>query len=557
MRDEAAAQAVIERFPDLPISDPHGAAIFAAVKIALDTKAKHGQNHSARASLILLKNSLDNETAKETSEIFENVVSKEPPTKDARRVALRAAQVLHRLENPVFALTDAGNGERLAFHYYSEAVYCIEWKKWLLWSGQRWEMDTRNAIFVLAKETARRIPAEAKSAKGEDYGATLKWAIKSEAKERLNAMLFLGSTEDGMSVETREVDQNKWLFNVQNGTLNLKTGQLKPHDRADLLTKISPVHFDPHATCPLFLEFLHKIFQGRQNLIRFMQRVIGYSLTGETREQIFLVLFGAGSNGKSLLLKILRALFADYGHTMEAKTIYAKREDRMPSDVAELAGKRFVACSEANEGRRLDEATVKQITGGDEMTGERKYENQFSFTPQFQLFFATNHKPEIRGTDHAIWRRVQLVPFDVKFWDAEKGEKGPPELQADPALFDKLRAEMPGVLAWAVQGCLDWQRDGLGTPDEILNATRGYREEQDRLGAFFSERCVVTPTAIAKSSDLYAAYSVWADDNGEVKMTQTAMGKQLKERGFIKTLQAGTGKAVWRGVGCRSVESEV
>ncbi len=561
MRDEAAARAVIAKFcantrAPLVIPDPHGAAIFAARKLALETKDKHGDQHDERAMLILWGNQLDNEEARETAEIFEGIVLKAAPTKDARRVALREAQVLYRLEYPVFALTDAGNGERLTFHQYGNAIYCVEWKKWLLWNGKQWEVDTRNHIFSLAKETARRIPEEAKAVKGDEYAATLKWAIKSESRERLNAMIFLAATEEGMSVSAGELDRDLWRFNVQNGTLNLKTGELEPHDRAHLQTKISPVVFDPNALCPLFLEFLNKIFKSRRALIRFLQRVVGYSLTGDTREQMFLVLFGEGSNGKSLLLKILRELFADYGHTMDAKTIYAKREDRMPSDVAELAGKRFVACSEANEGRRLDEATVKQITGGDEMTGERKFENQFSFTPQFQLFFATNHKPEIRGTDHAMWRRVQLMPFEVRFWDTDKGESGPPELEADRGLFEKLRAEMSGILTWAVQGCLDWQREGLGTPDEVLSATSGYRNEQDRLGVFLSNSCVISDSFKVRNADIYADFLKWADENGEPKVSQRAFSSSLKERGFINRLQAGTGRAMWHGIGRRANEND-
>jgi putative DNA primase/helicase len=554
MREEAAAEAVFSRFPGLPIPDPHGAAMFAALKLALESKKKHGQDHSERAALILLKQSSDSETATETSEIFENTVLKAAPSKDARRVAMRAAQVLHRLENPVFPLTDAGNGERLTFHHYSSAVYCVEWKKWLLWNSQRWEVDTRNAIFVLAKETARKIPEEAKSAKGEDYAATLKWAIKSEAKERLNAMIFLASTEDGMSIEAGELDRNKWLFNVPNGTLDLKIGGLKPHDRADLLTKISPVNFDPHATCPLFLEFLHKIFRGRVNLIRFMQRVIGYSLTGETREQLFLVLHGDGSNGKGVLLKILLEIFGDYGSTIDPKTLYVKHTEGMATDIAELAGKRFLAGSEGNEGKRLDEALIKRMTGdGDQLTGERKFENPFTFTPQFQIFFATNHAPEIRGTDHAIWRRVQKVPFEVEFWNAEKGESGPPELQADTALFEKLRAEMPGILAWAVRGCLEWQRDGLGTPTEVLEATKTYRDEQDKLREFFIERCVEHPAATVNASELFKAYEKWVDENNEAKISSIAFGKRMQERGFSHHRQAGTGRKFWQGVGLKEV----
>lgn len=448
-----------------------------------------------------------------------------------------------------FALTDTGNAERFVAQHGESVRYCMTWKRWLVWD-RRWKPDEKNTVQQFSKETIRSIPSEIAHITDETRRVEiLRHAARSENHARRVALLALAESERDIAVTAEELDADFWLFNVQNGTIDLRTGQLKPHNRADLLTKIAPVVYDSQAQCPIFLAYLEAIFRGRKELINFLRRVIGYTLTGDIREQIFLVLHGRGSNGKSILLCILLELFGDYGHTMEPATISAKQNEKMATDIAELFGKRFVACSETNEGRRLDEAMIKRATGGEQLTGERKYERAFTFKPQFQIFFGTNHMPEIRGSDRGIWRRIHKIPFDETFWDGDKGETGAPELRADKDLLNKLRRELPGILSWAVAGCLEWQRNGLGTPEEVTAATEAYREEQDLLAAFLNDCCIRTNDARAKASELYGKYCNWCEASHEPTISQKRFGNQLAERGFKKGREAGTGKAVWFGIG--------
>lgn len=457
---------------------------------------------------------------------------------------------------PIFAPTDIGNAERFAHQHASSARYCHQWKQWLIWDGARWARDTKGQVFLKAKETIRSIPDEAQTCSGSKRTELLKWAIKSESSQRVQAMLSLAEKEPGMAVLVEELDANPWLFNVLNGTIDLKTGRLREHDPDDLITKLGGAIFDEEAQCPNFVANLDTVFQGNAALIQYVKRAFGYSLTGVRWEQMILFLLGMGSNGKTLLTSIMLALFGDYGHTIDPGVLMLRRDDRMATGLADCQGKRLLVCSETNDGRRLDEALVKQITGGEAITAERKYENPFTFVPQFQIWFSTNHSPDIRGTDHGIWRRVQLLPFDVRFWDAEKGEEGPAHLQANKGLAEVLLSELPGILQWALQGCLEWQVDGLTTPEEVRNATAQYREDQDIIGAFIKECCDTgEPKNIRDTAkNLYTKYVKYCEDASEPPKKQRSFGDALKERGFVnktedgKEIRASNGAAMWAGV---------
>jgi putative DNA primase/helicase len=339
-------------------------------------------------------------------------------------------------------------------------------------------------------------------------------------------MIRLATSEPGIPVLLEQLDADPWLFNVVNGTIDLRTGILRPARREDLITKLAPVIYDPDARCPTWERFLQQIMAGNTALITFLQRAIGYGLTGVTSEQVLLLLYGTGANGKSTFLEVLRALFGDYARQAEFATFLARTSDAVRNDLARLAGARFVTAVEAASGRRLDEALIKQLTGGDPITARFLYQEFFEFTPQFKLFLATNHKPVIRGTEHAIWRRIRLIPFEVTI----------PQAQQDRTLPDKLRAELPGILAWAVQGCLAWQRDGLPMPTEVHQATETYREEMDTFGLFLADYCIVDPTdptRRATTGELFDAYLTWCRQNGEhFQLTKTHFGMRLGERGL-------------------------
>jgi putative DNA primase/helicase len=261
---------------------------------------------------------------------------------------------------------------------------------------------------------------------------------------------------------------------------------------------------------------------GNQHLISFIQRAIGYSLTGSTSEQVLFIPYGVGANGKSTLIETVNAMLGDYAQTASSSLLLTKRNDGVPNDVARLAGSRFVASAENDAGRHVAEALVKRLTGGDKVSARFLFNEFFDFYPQCKFFLSTNHRPRIRGTDKGIWRRIRLIPFNVVI----------PDEQQDKQLKEKLLAELPGILAWAVRGCLAWQREGLGMPPEVSDATESYRQESDVLGQFIAERCIQKAGITTSAGALYKEYLCWCNESGEEPLPQRDFGMQLTERGF-------------------------
>ncbi len=464
----------------------------------------------------------------------------------------REVEVAHKLAAEIgeapptlvlgYPATDTGNAERFAQHHGRDVRFCAALGGWHFWDGTRWRLDKTGDVKRMGKATVRRIGAEAAATEDDDKRKELlAWARKSESKARRADMLSLAESEPGMAVEAAAFDAYLWLLNCKNGTLDLRTGALRPHRRADLLTKRAPIAYDPLAKCPVWLAFLGAVMADRPALVEFLQRAIGYALTGDTREQVFFILHGGGANGKSTLLNILALLMGDYAQQTDTDALMAKSGGGINNDLARLRGARLVSAVETEAGKRLAEVKIKQLTGGDTVTARFLFQEFFEFKPLFKLFLATNHKPEIRGTDNAIWRRVRLVPFDVTFT---------PE-QQDKALADKLRAELPGILAWAVQGCLKWQRTGLGEPDEVKAATRAYREEQDLVALFLSDCCIIEQHAQVTAKELNAAYQDWCKDSGEKPITAIELGKRLTERG-LRAKKGTGGVRKWLGLGLLS-----
>jgi putative DNA primase/helicase len=438
-------------------------------------------------------------------------------------------------------LTDMGNAERFAILHGRDLRYSHTFDRWYIWDGARFAEDDAGRIAARAKETVRAIYAEAAAEPDDKRRDQLsKHARQSESAQRIAAMITLARSEPGIPVRVDDLDRDPWRLNVRNGTIDLRTGQLAPHNQRDLITKLAPVTYDPSATCPRFLAFLRRVMGDDDALVAFLQRAVGYSLTGVTLERILLILYGEGKNGKSTLLEVIRSVLGDYAMRTPTETLLAKRDSGgIPNDIARLRGLRFVSASEAEEGQRLAEAKIKDLTGGDTISARFMRGEFFDFLPTFKLWFSTNHKPVIRGTDRAIWDRIRLVPFLVRIPDDEQ----------DKQLRDKLLAEASGILAWAVQGCLDWQRAGLGESEAITTATEGYRAEMDVIGRFIDDCCVTTATATATAGELYAAYQHWCDANGERPITQTAMGKRLAERGFDSARLGKAGTRTWLGIG--------
>ena len=473
--------------------------------------------------------------AEEVAKIAVSVARYEP-AENAMRISVNG----HGGQPPRgYNLTDLGNSERFVAQHGEDARYCFPWAKWLVWTGARWERDDAGKVHRLAKEAVRGIYREASDAEHEDRRKALaKHAAASESETRIRAMLELAKSE--VPVMPEELDAETMLLNVLNGTLDLRTGELRDHRRDDLITKLAPVQYDPGAAAPSWQAFLERVLPG-EDLRGFVQRAAGYSATGVTGEQCMFIHHGAGANGKTTFQETLAAALGDYAMRTPTETLLVKRSGGVPNDVARLKGARFVTASETEEGRRLAESLIKDLTGQDTISARFMRAEWFDFKPTHALHLSTNHKPEIRGTDAAIWRRIRLVPWAVTIPPAEQDKKLP----------EKLRAELPGVLAWIVRGCSAWRREGLKAPEEVRQATRGYRAEMDVLAAFLADCCVRGENEEEFAGELWGAWKRWSEETGEQTGTQKRFGGRLAERGFLNHRDSKTGRKVWAGVSLR------
>jgi putative DNA primase/helicase len=343
-------------------------------------------------------------------------------------------------------------------------------------------------------------------------------------------------------VHPNEFDRDPLLFNLLNGTIDLRTQRLQQHKRAERLTKRTEVRFDPSAACPLWLAFLDRVFTENQNLIGFTRRLFGYCLTGLLTEHIIVILYGTGANGKSTLLHILRSLAGDYAHHCRPEVFTTKRNDSQGFELVSLAGARVVTASETGSGRRLDEALVKEMTGGEPITCAPKYGDFFSFQPVFKPLLATNHKPEIRGADEGTWRRMLLLPFAVTI----------PEGERDGDLPHKLEGELSGILNWALEGLKEFLTTGLGTPEEVRAATADYRAEQDVLAGWIEDRCTLSTQVSDEYAALYGDYVAWCEDNKEEPINKARFSSSLDERG-CPAHRGAKGKRLRTGIARQSV----
>ena len=436
-------------------------------------------------------------------------------------------------------LTDLGNARRFAQRHGRDVSYVRQWG-WVVWDGTRHRLDTRGEVQRLAKETVGSIYGESSRLEDSRREAVAQHAIRSEAKSRIQAMIDLAWSEPGIVASPDDFDKDPWLFNCQNGTIELRTGTLREHRREDLITKLSPTHFEEHVGGEVFMRFLDRIMEGKPQVANYLRRLIGYSLTGLTVEQILLILYGQGSNGKTTLLEVIGEMMGDYAQHTPASTFMVQRGERIPNDIARLQGARLVVATETEEAKRLSESLVKSLTGGDSVAARFLHKEFFEFKPQFTPFLATNHRPTIKGVDHAIWRRLKLIPFTITIPDDEQ----------DKELPEKLRQEMPAILSWAVMGCLEWQRDGLKEPKEVSVSTDTYRSEMDVLGEFFEECCAIDKTAEALARDIFQAYKEWCLHCGEKVFSQRWLGLRLSERGFGRKSASG-GFSKWTGIGLK------
>jgi len=446
---------------------------------------------------------------------------------------------INELENGKIQFTDTTNAERLVREHGEKIRYMPAWKKWLVWNGNFWEIDEGDAMVSgFALESIRNIHRE--MLKTSDHRERIeieKFAMMSENGRRRKSCVEMATLIKKLHVRSEDLDNNPWLINCRNGTVNILTGEFTEHNQTDMITKVAHVDYDPQADCPLWKQFIREIMDYNTDVINFLQTASGWAITGDTREQTMFILYGSGANGKSTFLNTIMALLGDYAIATPTETFMRKSGDQITNDIARLRGTRFVTTTEAEQGKRLSEPLIKKITGNDQMTARFLYGEFFNFKPTFKIFMATNHKPVIKGTDHGIWRRIKLIPFTTRI----------PAEKQDRELEDKLIREASGILNWLLEGVANWKQDGLVAPDAVMNATDEYRNEMDVIGNFIKERCNVQAGITIRIRELYKAYSDWCDDNNEHAVSERFFTMRLKDMGYE---QCRTAEArFWSGLG--------
>jgi len=453
-------------------------------------------------------------------------------------------------------LTDLGNAERLLRAHGTDLRYCVAWKSWLVWSGTHWERDAgdhevrRRAVEtvldltnVAAVEFSPDMPAAQRT-------ALVRHSERSQSVNRVAAMVDMARSRPNVIVGPDQLDDDPYLVNFGNGTLNLKSGDFRTQRREDRITRMirwngQPSRFDPDLESKpnsTWERFVARVLPDPE-VRRFAQMAMGYTLIGDTSERIMLILYGTGRNGKSTFIETCQAAFGEYSLTVPSSLFLASKDTRgggsATPDIASLYRARLVTSQETPEGGRLDEARVKWITGDDTISARRLYEAPFTFQPSHTVWLSTNHRPVVRGGGHALWDRMRSIPFTERIRDNE--------VQGD--LKKRLRDDLAAVMAWIVDGTRDYHREGrLIVPRAVEMAGATYREDSDWFGGFLEARCIVDDDETALAGELHKAYNAWASESSEKPMTPTALGNALRERGMV-SFKTGHGARAWRGIG--------
>jgi putative DNA primase/helicase len=439
----------------------------------------------------------------------------------------------------LFPRTDSGNAELIAAKFIDRLRFDHCRGRWLVWIDNRWHEDCDGEVFRLAKKAAReRLSHAARIEDEEKRKESVAWALQSESRYRLQAALDLAKYTSPISDAGVNWDSDPFILGVRNGVVDLHKGQLRAARPEDCVTANTGVGFDPAALCPRFEKFLSEIFLHDADVIAFIQRAVGYCLSGTVSEQCLFLCHGDGENGKSTFLETIRSVLGSYAHNLPFSAFELAGRSAISNDLATLVCKRFVTAAETNEGARWNEARVKALTGGDRCTARFLYGEYFSFDPTAKFWLAVNHKPHVTDDSHGFWRRVRLIPFLARFSGGV----------CDKDLLAKLKSEASGILAWAVKGCLLWQREGLGLPNSIDLATRAYREQSDPLVDFLGERYVLCADGFAESSILRRDYEEWARENGEKPLDQRAFSHRLRARGCENGRFGHNRVRGWRGL---------
>lgn len=419
-----------------------------------------------------------------------------------------------------YSYTDLGNSERFADQWRNEAVYIAEAKTYFIWDGKRLEEDKSNQALQLAKKTAKKMEQEALEIEDEDARKlAISWSRKSQSKERLKAMKDLAAPD--LTIDVDKLDNRNLQMNIMNGVLQFDTYKIVDHHIKFLHSKIANVEFQSGADCPRFRKFLDTTFSGDQDLISYIQRIMGYCLTGSTKEQCLFLFYGDGQNGKSVLMNVIDHILGDYSVTANANT-FVKNNTSIRSDIARLNGARFVNASEVDQTQYWDEVLLKNITGGEKITARFLHKNEFEFRPRCKIIIATNNLPAVHGLDAGIWRRIRIIPFKNSL----------PDSQVDIDLYDKLIEEKSGVLNFALEGLRLYDKMGLATPQCVSDEVEAYRRSSDLVQQFLDDSCEIDTKSMIVSTELYHAFCRWCEDSGNDVYTQKRFGTIMGKKGF-------------------------
>lgn len=447
----------------------------------------------------------------------------------------------------ILPFTDSGNAERLEILHGADLRYVTAEGKWYAWTGTRWEPDEGRALLA-TKDVARRLYGLASEIQDDNIRRAMAgWARQSESSGKRAAMLTLAKAEGRIPATPADFDSDPWAFNCENGTINLRTGELRPHQRKNFITKQSPVVYDPAARSELWEQFLNTLTDGDEDFREFLQKAAGYSLTGDCSEEKLFLVLGEAATGKSTFVESLRAAFGDYSRTADFESFVQRRDAGVRNDLAALAGRRLVVSVEVEKGRHLAEGLLKTFTGRDTVTARFLYGEHFEFRPQCKLWLVANDPPGVRHDDSGMWRRILRLPF----------EKVIPKDRRDPAIKARLTSEpreQAAILAWAVEGCLRWQESGLQEPARVARATEAYKQEQNPLKDFAEERCELGEGCMAHPATLRTAYVQWCEGLGARPLGDKAYGAAL--RGFgCERVKLSDGNRRWIGIALRGVSA--
>jgi len=424
--------------------------------------------------------------------------------------------------------SDAGNARWFIRLQDGSVRYVRERDAWILRTGFMWRESVNGEVERRVKDSVAAMLNDLAELPRAARWRRTKHVNRSEQAPRLAAILTLAKTEEGISISQSDLDRDAWMLGLRDHqVIDLRSGKIAEGAAirdGGYVTRQLGVRFNPFAKCPNWIAFLDRVMDGDVAMIEFLQRAIGYALTGETREQCVFICHGPGANGKSVFLRTIRDLLGEYGADAPVDTFFERRDGAASNDLARLAGVRFVIASEIDEGKKLAEALIKSITGGEALTARFLFREFFSYLPAFKVWLGVNHKPRIRGDDNGIWRRIRLIPFRVTI----------PAEEQDRDLIAKLRRELPGILNWALHGCLAWQQDGLRPPATVLAATEAYRAESDALGEWLDERCILVAGASIQAKLLYTDYRKFIEDRGGAPYSMTRWGGRMADRGFEK-----------------------